>query len=756
MATSGSKSVSFTSWDTLKFSWTEVSQSIDDNTTEISWELELVATDYGRINATSTCPWEVTVNGTEYSGSVNVGISNNTTKTLASGTTTIAHNADGSKTFSYSFNQYFGITFSGEWIANVGGSGTGTLDTIPRASQPSLVTYPNSTANIGDFGETFSIHMNTASQSFTHTVRYEYGSRTGTIATGVVNGTTWAVPLEFMNDIPNATSGSGRIYVDTYSGSTLVGTKYTGFTATVPASVKPSCSFVLEDITGVDDIYGSPVKGLSKIKITVTGKTAYSSPIASYAITANGVKYSDATATTGILLTAGTSTVKATVTDKRGRSGSVSYDMTVQDYTAPKITALAVHRCDKDGTTNNRGEYVKVTFSAAVSSMDSKNTATYALKYKKSADTSWTTLTTDANGKMPSSLNGSYSVSSASYIFAADGSSSYDVEVSVTDRHDTASRTTSASTAFTLINYHPKGNALRFGGVAEKENTFQNDLDFWQTGNHYAFQPDSFSGAKGYTLLAVIVVKSLNSNAPIVFQINRRGAICPMNVYVRFASSSSTTDPDLGSITYEGDNFGAFLVKSAASTWKLYVDNITGWTNPCLQDWYTTDNQMSRISVEFSNEQVDGTDPSVLGTYYRATPAVMQSIIDCLLPVGTIIQRYDHADPNTMYPGTTWERLENAFLWATTSGGTIGQTGGEKTHILTKEEMPKHSHGAVYTGASKIYTDGYYTTEVEKNYAWFTTSQGSSMGYGTVPSGEGQAHNNMPPYIQVSVWRRTA
>jgi hypothetical protein len=353
MAKQGSYSVKFTEWDSLKFSWWVASQSAATNSSNVSWKLELVSTQYGKIVA-SARRWYITVNGNDYTDVENISIENNATKILGSGSTVIPHSSDGSQSFSWSFLQEINITFDGEWIGEIRGSGTGVLDAIPRASQPSLVTYPNTTANVGNFGEEFSIHMNTASQAFTHTVRYEYGSRKGTIATGVVNGTTWAVPLEFMNDIPNATSGSGLIYVDTYSGSTLIGTKYTGFTATVPASVKPTCSLVLDDVTGIDGIYGSPVKGLSKIKITVTAKTAYSSPIESYEITANGVKYTVAEATTGLLLTAGASRVTATVKDKRGRSGSASYDMNVQDYAAPKITAIAVRRCNKDGTANDR------------------------------------------------------------------------------------------------------------------------------------------------------------------------------------------------------------------------------------------------------------------------------------------------------------------------------------------------------------------------------------------------------------------
>ena len=660
MASSGSFNTTSYSGRYLQFAWTESSQNVTNNTTTISWTLKGAGGDNVWYNAGN---FKVIIAGeTVYSSATRIQLSKGTTVT--SGTYTFKHNSDGTKSFTASAEA--GIYAV---AVNCSGSGTFTLDTIARASQPSCITYPNHTQNVGSFGDTISIHMNRQSSAFTHTVRYAFGSSSGTCidadtgkaATSVGTGFKWKIPESFMDLIPTVTSGSGTIYVDTYNGSTKIGTKSCGFTATVPTSVKPSCTLTLEDVTGIDDIYGSPVKGLSQIKVSVTPKTAYSSPIASYVINANGVKYTSSTATTGLLKTSGTSTVTATVTDKRGRSGSASYNMTVLNYAAPAVTALAVHRCNSDGTENDRGEYIKVTFSATVSSMSSKNNATYKLQYKKSTDSSYTTVSLSA-------LVNKFAVTNHQHIFAADGSSSYDIGVVVTDRHNTVTRSTSASTAFTLINYHPTGTALRFGGVAEEEDTFQNDLEFRQTGNSYAFQPEAFNGEKGYTVLAEISLNTLNVNAPIVFKINRRGATCPMNVYVRFASSSTSTDPDLGSITYEGDNYGAFLVKSAESKWKLYVDNTSGWSNPCLQEWFTTDNQAARMSVEFPNEQV----ASLPTPFYRATPVISKSVLDAFYPVGYILFLYSHTDPNTMYPGTTWERIENSLLWATTPGGVIG------------------------------------------------------------------------------------
>ena len=740
MASSGSFNTSAYSGRYLQFSWSETGQNVANNTTTISWTLKGAggsSTWYYAQNIKLTIDGTVVYNFPQSQGQIQLG--NGTT--VATGVYTFTHKDDGTRSFSASAEA--GIY---QWAVNCTGSGTFTLDTIARASQPSCVTWPEHTQNVGNFGDTISIHMNRNSTSFTHTVRYQFGSKSGTIASNVATGTTWTIPLSLMELIPNATSGSGTIYVDTYNGSTKIGTKYCGFTATVPSTVKPSCTLTLEDVAGIDTTYGSPVQGLSKIKVTVNVTNAYKATTASCQISANGQKYSGTSATTGVLSASGSSAVTATVKDSRGRTGTASYTMSVLAYSAPAVTAISVKRCNEDGTVNKRGKYVKVVFSATVSSMSSKNTAVYKLKYKKTSASSYTTVSLSA-------LANKYSVSNQSHIFAADAGSSYDISVEVADRHKTATRSTKAPTATSILSWRgfktssAVEDGLGIGKVPEKANTLQVgwkaefDKSVALSGNTYAYQPGAFNGEKGYTLLAVVTLNELNVNAPIVFKINRRGAASPMTVYARFASSSTSTDPDLASIKYEGDNYGAFMVKSATSTWKLYVDNTSGWSNPCLQEWYTTDNQMARISVEFPSEQV----ASLPTPYYRATPLVSQSILDCFYPVGYILLLYSHADPNDMYPGSTWERITNAFLWATTSSGTIGQTGGERNVTLTTAQIPAHSHGSVYSQ----HADG------TKDKTWYTTS-GSSVAYGAVSTGGGEAHNNMPPYIQISAWRRTA
>lgn len=601
MALSGSFShYNETMGNTITVDWEVAGQSIANNRSTVVWVARLDTGPYGAISSTAPRDWWFSVDGVKIkTGTNTIGVGNNSSIMLASGQFNINHDADGTKVFSMTFYQSFAIVWGDVSIGSVSFSDTVELDPLFQASQPSLVTWPQTTNNVGEFGETFSIHMNRTSSALTHTVRYEYGKRSGTIATGVTTGTTWAVPLSFMNDIPNATSASGRIYVDTYSGSAKVGTKYTGFTVTVPASVKPAVSLKLTDVSGVGDIYGVPVQGLSKIKIEVNTTPAYSSPIQSYDVRANGATYTEQTVITDALKTAGGSPVTATVKDARGRTGSASYTMNVLAYALPSVTKLTVHRCNEDGTENEQGEYVRVVFSAAITALNNKNTAAYKLRYKKSVDSYFGQDVTFGN------LANVYTVTDQVYIFEADSGSSYDVEVEAADRHGTAIRSTSASTAFTLINWGADGTSMGIGKVAEKANTLQIALD-----------------------------------------------------------------------------------------------------------------------VEF------------LGR-------VRGAIFDAVYPVGSIYIAYNHTNPATLFGGT-WARVENAFLWGVDSSGTIGQTGGSKTHTLTVNELPKHSHGGTYTNAG-----------TSRTHAWLA-SNGSAMGYDTVEAGGGQPHNNMPPYVQVSIWRRTA
>jgi hypothetical protein len=225
MASSGSTIVAATKYDDLKFSWWISSQSIENNTTTIGWKMELISGIYGQIIASSQSPWEITVNGTKYTGKENIGISDNATKTLATGSTTIAHNTDGSKSFSYSFSQSMYINFGGDYVGVVSGSGSGTIDAIPRKSSLS--------ASDGTLGTKQTLTVKKQSSGFTHTITYSCGSKSGTICNkSSATSISWTPPNELAEASPTTSSVSVTLKIQTYNGSTAVGD---------PSSVTISC-----------------------------------------------------------------------------------------------------------------------------------------------------------------------------------------------------------------------------------------------------------------------------------------------------------------------------------------------------------------------------------------------------------------------------------------------------------------------------------------------------------------------------------
>jgi hypothetical protein len=277
MASSGKVTVSVTSWDNLVFEWKQESQSVQNNSTVVAWTLKLVAGSSGAIFSTADKAWRVTVDGATYSGTNTVAISNNTTRTLASGRTTIVHDEDGGKRFSFSFSQEFAITFSGSQIGTKSGSGSGTLNTIARATTPTL------SASTATMGNSITIHTPRASSAFTHDLAYSFeGGSYVSIATGVATSRAWTVP-DLVSQIPNETSGVMRIRCVTKNGSTTIGTKTVNLTVKVPAATSPTLSASSADM-GVSVTIRTP-----RLSTGYTHDLAYSFAGSGYTSIATGV-----------------------------------------------------------------------------------------------------------------------------------------------------------------------------------------------------------------------------------------------------------------------------------------------------------------------------------------------------------------------------------------------------------------------------------------------------------------------------------
>ena len=392
MSTNGSTSVAVTAYDTLKFSWVQVSQNIANNSTVINWSLQLVSGSAGKIiSSVTNKAWSVKVNDIPYSGTNSVAIENNTTKTLASGQTTIAHNSDGSKNFTYSFSQEFGITFAGASVGTKSGSGTGTLNTIPRATTPVL------NVTTADMGSTVTIYTTRASDSFTHDLSYSFaGGAFVSIGTGIATSMYWAVPATLANSIPNTTSGTVTIKCITKNGSTVIGEKTALLTAKVPATIVPTIGAVThaEANTGTITTIGAYVQSKSKLKVTITASGANNSTIKSYSSTFGGKTYTGSSFTTDTVNTGGTLNIVTTVTDSRGRTATKTTAVTVLAYETPKITGFQVARYDANWVADPNGVYARITIAYTVTALNSKNTAKALIQYKKSTDSAFTTIYT--------------------------------------------------------------------------------------------------------------------------------------------------------------------------------------------------------------------------------------------------------------------------------------------------------------------------------------------------------------------------
>lgn len=312
------------------------SQSITANTSTVNWLMTVSRTGaYYTHNHQGDSTLSLNLDGSNVHYSYPTWETSGEEYTLASGSSTISHNADGTKTLpiSCTFNPNNGLHETITVSASL------SLTTIPRSSSVSV--------SAGVIGSSVTININRQSSSFKHTVRYSWAGKSGTIATNVDTSTSWTIPLDFANDIPNSASGTGAIYVDTYSGSTKTGTQSTTLTASVPANVKPTFTGIsLSDLNGAaqnlipkSDTF---IQVVSNIKVGFNGAVgSYGSSITGYYAEIVGKNQSTSSngGSLGIMNYHGTIKIRASVSDSRGRwSDTREVSVTVLEYFAPALS----------------------------------------------------------------------------------------------------------------------------------------------------------------------------------------------------------------------------------------------------------------------------------------------------------------------------------------------------------------------------------------------------------------------------------
>ena len=456
MATTGTINNTFRTGYAIRIVWTVDSQSVANNTSTVTAKVQLVSLGASyTINSTASKTGTLTINGTAYSFNFTASLSGNQTKTIGEKTVTVSHSADGTKACTFSCSAGINVTLSGTYYGNVTASGKGTFNTIARATTPTV------SASSVNMGASITINMPRAASTFVHTLTYKFGSATGTIGSSLGTSQAWTVPLSLASQVPNGTSGTCTITCQTYSGSTLVGTKTVTFTAVVPSSVVPTISSVAvaDTNTTYATKFANPVQSKSKVKLTITAAGAYGSTIKTYKAVIEGKTYTGAEPTTAILTTSGNVVASIAVTDSRGRTATTNKTITVIPYTAPQITTLECFRTNAEGVADYDGANAKIALSYSVATANNKNTASYKLERRKNGDTAWENIKSGNTFTLTENT-----VTGA--IFSPD--SAYEIRLSVTDYFTTVTRTVDIPTAFTLLDFNASGRGIAFGKVSEK------------------------------------------------------------------------------------------------------------------------------------------------------------------------------------------------------------------------------------------------------------------------------------------------
>ena len=631
-------------------SWT-ATQSIANNTSTIAWTLSTAG---GKSSWITERTVYVDIDGERVFSKTNAV--DRYRGTIATGTKTISHNSDGTRSFSVSLAAAI-------YYSSIGctGSQTFTLDTIARASTLSV--------SDGTLGTKTTLTADRKSSSFTHTLTWECGSYSGTIATKS-SATSWNFTPELK--LASVAPYGQKVYctytLSTYNGSTLVGTDSKSAWFAIPSSVKPSCTLSLSDSKGYASTYGGYIQGESQLSVTINATQAYGSPISRYSASANGTTYSTRTFTTSVLTKVGTNTISATVTDGRERPGSVSSNITVLAYSRPQITNLKVRRCNADGTENDRGGYGKISFHCAITPLSNKNTKACSMDYRQSGTSEWTAA--------PTINLSAYDQDCNPPVIQMSDSHSYEVRIKLLDRFGTTTATTSVSTGYCLYHIPASGKGITFGGIAE--------------GDGFNVKMDATFGEK------VNMKKNLQ---------------------------------------VDGNVTGKYLT----GTW--------------LQTIATTDlgKTPPRVAVLDNSGWI----------YYR-TP------VDLIYPVGSIYMSINATNPKELFGGT-WEQIQGRFLLGMSSSYPAGSTGGEATHTLTSSEIPFHDHDIGQQGNTSKILPTQIAVDDSSHSQYVTTLEGGRSGWykssvawdGRIATRDqtspyGQSHNNMPPYLAVYIWKRTA
>lgn len=339
---------------TITTSFNEFGQDVPNNKSNLTLTIYISADNNQTYfyNKTLSC----TINGITQTASISMSKGGSVTQSFT--IYDIYHNADGTKSVSWSWN----VTTGTSVLGTITRSGTQTLATIPRASTISL--SPSSIV----LGNSSTITITRAAANFTHTLTYQIGTLTGTLATKTSSLTaTFTSTKAMAEQFPNSKNGNCIITCITYSGDTQLGTSTANLTLQTEDTSEYQPTMDAMTLAFTNKFHDKVLNGISSATLTAgTTHTKYNASVSSYTLTIGSVTSRNATLTINPInrtMAANVETIQATgqVTDTRGYTGNatpISFDL--YKYNAPSVTNYSLERCLQDSTPDTNGTYAKL------------------------------------------------------------------------------------------------------------------------------------------------------------------------------------------------------------------------------------------------------------------------------------------------------------------------------------------------------------------------------------------------------------
>ncbi len=537
-------------------------QDIASNSSTVNVQARLRTNGYASVWGV-TAPVTVTVNGKSESSNATVNIGTNSSLLIFGKDYVVNHDGNGNKTVNISFKV----------DVNTGGYGSSTVSlsiTLPQIKRASTISDVT-----GTLGSAMTLNINRKNSSFTHNLKYEFGSLSGTIATGVGTSVSWTPPLNLATAMPNRTSDWGQIVLETYSGSIKIGQTNCILTLNVPDSVKPTLgSITLTDsnatVKNLLNTANTFAQVMSNIQVTFNNASgAYGSTISSYRAEIVGKNQSTNSnnGSLGMMNFNGTVTIRATVTDSRGRtSNAVDVQATVINYFTPQIL-FTLQRSGSASTT------LTVTRNARIAPLTvggkQKNKMIISFKYKEHSATNYTTDTGSAGGTWTTIDNLTNSSANLAATFST--LKTYDIIGKIEDAFTSYEFLATVGTEKFPIAIRP--DRIGFGKTPEKANIVDSSWEFYY--NNKPIQHHQLSANDGSAVLIPKTGTDLNAITESGFYRGYNLVNAPIEAgwsYIRVSRHADTNWIVQEVIDYNG-SVSAYRVKKNGKwqAWKQYA-----------------------------------------------------------------------------------------------------------------------------------------------------------------------------------------